>query len=92
MGDRGASRIGRFEVFFIQLLILRPVSRIAEIVSSLNDVSEIAAGVMKDLDQIFHRTAKLLFKSAGEDVAGFVHRGLAGNEDQIAVANGGAER
>jgi len=89
--DGRAGGIRGFEVFFIKLLIEGAVRGIAEVVASLDDVGQVAAGVMQDLDQIFHGAAEFLLKSAGDDLARFVHRGLAGDENQIAKANGRAE-
>lgn len=91
MCDRRAGGIGGFEVLLIQFLIERAIGRVAEIVARLDDVREIAAGVVQDLDEVLHRAAELFFKAAGDDLAGFVDGGLTGNEDQVAVAHGRAE-
>lgn len=92
VGDRRPCWVGRLEILAVEILELSRMSWVPDEVAGLDDVGEIASRIFQDAREILDRASELFLERAGNDLAGCVHRRLAGDKNEIANPDGRTER
>jgi len=81
----------RGEILAVEFVVAAEVGGVAHVVARLHDVAQRAAGGGEDLAEVFHGAAEFALEGVGHDLARGVDGRLAGDEDKVADAHGGAE-